>query len=108
MWVEFGDTATGFVTTDVHDSDREIVHFDSIAQLMVDADGTSVAGWTARSNELDWDRNTIAFRLLFGSEAGEQRAYFTEAATGTICDLRIDGPDELAISATSETPPQGR
>lgn len=106
VWVEFDEPATGFVTAEVYDSDREVVQFDSIAHLMVDADGNSVAGWTATGNDLAWDRNTIAFRVLFGSEAGERRAYFTEAATGTICNLRIDGPDDLAISSTSEVPPQ--
>src|SRR6187402_3122978 len=65
VWVEFDDPATGLVTTDVYDSDREVVQFDSIAHLMVDADGDSVAGWTATGNDLAWDRNTIAFRVLF-------------------------------------------
>ena len=106
VWVEFDDPATSLVTTEVYDSDREVVQFDSIAHLLVDADGNGVAGWTATGNDLSWDRNTVAFRVLFGSEAGEQRAYFTEAATGTICNLRIDGPDDLSISSTSEAPPQ--
>jgi hypothetical protein len=43
--------------------------------------------------------------VRFGSEAGEARAYFTEAGPGTICNLSIRGPDQLSISATSETPP---
>ena len=106
VWVEFDDPATDFVTGEVYDSDREVVQFDSIAHLMVDADGDSVGGWTTTGNDLTWDRNAIAFRVLFGSEAGKQRAYFTEAASGTICNLRIDGTDDLAISSTSEVPPQ--
>jgi len=106
IWVEFSDASTGVVVSDVYDSSREIVHFDSIAHAMVDLDGVSVAGWTATDNDLAWDQNTIAFSVLFGSEAGERRAYFTETSTGTICDLKIEGPNQLAISPTSETPPQ--
>jgi hypothetical protein len=76
-WVEFEDSSAGFVTSEVYDSDREIVQFDGIAHAMVDADGTSIAGWTTAGNDLDWDQNSIAFRVLFGSEGGGRRAYFT-------------------------------
>jgi hypothetical protein len=43
--------------------------------------------------------------VRFGTEEGERRAYFTEAGPGTICNLRVAGPDVLFISASSETPP---
>ena len=103
VWVEFNDAE---ITSEVYESDREIVHFDSIALAMVDLDGVGVAGWTTAGNELDWAQSTMAFRVLFGSEAGERRAYFTETRTGTICDLKVEGPNQLSIYPTSEPPPQ--
>ena len=106
VWVDFMDADTGFVTAEVHDSNREVVRFDSNASAMVNATGTSVAGWTTLGNDLAWAGNSVAFRVRFGSELGERRAYFTETDSGTICDLNITGRDQLAISSTSEPPPQ--
>ena len=106
VWVDFIDDDTGFATAEVHDSNREVVRFDSNGSAMVDASGTRVTGWTTRGNDLDWDRNGVDFRVLFGAEAGERRAYFTETGSGTICDLSIAGPDQLTISSTNEPPPQ--
>ncbi|HEU4578996.1 MAG TPA: hypothetical protein VFS67_12115 [Polyangiaceae bacterium] len=101
----FVDAETGVMLQDVHDADREIVHFDLQRQAMVSAaTGEAVSGWTTDGNDLRWDRGG-RFRVRFGSEAGEARAYFTEAGPGTICNLSILGPDQLSISATRETPP---
>ena len=105
-WVTFRDDAGAFETHEVHDANREVVRFHATDHAMVAAlDGTSVSGWTATGNDLAWDINPVAFRVLFGSEDGERRAYFTETRTGTICDLRITGPDQLSIFATDEPPP---
>lgn len=101
----FVDPETGVRLQDVRDADREIVHFDIQSQAMVSAaSGDAVSGWVTDGNDLRWDRGG-SFRVRFGSEAGEGRAYFTEAGPGTICNLSISGPDQLSISATSETPP---
>jgi hypothetical protein len=105
-YVAFIDCTTGFRTDEVHDVDREIVHFDAALQAMVSAaSGDSVGGWTVAGADLDWSRSGVSFRVRFGTEAGERRAYFTEAGPGTICNLNVAGPDVLYISGTSETPP---
>lgn len=105
-YVTFIDCTTGFRTDEVRDADREVVHFDSDTAAMVSAaSGESVSGWTVAGADLDWSRSGVRFRVRFGTEAGERRAYFTEAGPGTICNLTVAGPDVLFISATSETPP---
>ena len=101
----FVDPETGVRLQEVRDADREIVRFDLQRLAMVSAaTGDAVSGWRTDGNALRWDRGG-SFRVRFGSEAGEARAYFTEAGPGTICNLSIQGPDQLSISATSETPP---
>jgi hypothetical protein len=105
-YVTFIDCTTGFRTDEVHDADREVVHFDAALEAMVSAaSGDRVSGWTVAGADLDWSRSGVSFRVRFGSEAGERRAYFTEAGPGTICNLNLAGPDLLYISGTSETPP---
>jgi hypothetical protein len=105
-YVTFVDCTTGFSSDEVFDADREIVYFDSSLQAMVSAaSGDRVGGWTVAGADLDWSQSGVNFRVRFGSEAGERRAYFTEAGPGTICDLNVAGPDVLFISGTSETPP---
>jgi hypothetical protein len=105
-FVVFTEPGTGFMTTEVHDADREVVHFHAELAAMVSAlNGTSVDGWDANGTDLSWSRSGISFRVRFGTEEGERRAYFTEAGPGTICNLRILGTDQLSISGTSETPP---
>lgn len=105
-FVPFADEATDFETLDVHDATRDVVRFDAALGAMVSADGSAVVpGWAVMGNELSWSRSGVAFRVRFGTELGERRAFFTEAAAGTICDLRLYGPDQLGISGTSELPP---
>lgn len=105
-FVTFVDPESDFSTVEVYDADREVVHFDAALSAMISPQsGDVVPGWNARGSDLSWGRSSIAFRVRFGTEAGERRAYFTETDRGTICDLTISGPDLLSISATSETPP---
>ena len=105
-YVTFVDPDSGFSTVEVHDADRQIVHFDAELQAMIwSTNGDAVGGWSTRGSDLSWDRSGVAFRVRFGTEAGERRAYFTETARGTICNLTITGPESLAINATSELPP---
>ena len=105
-FVRFTDPASAFVTGEVHDADREVVHFDPALGAMIgSASGDRVSGWTTNSLDLSWSRSGVAFRVRFGTEQGERRAYFTETATGTICNLNISGPDLLSISGTDEPPP---
>jgi hypothetical protein len=102
----FVDADSGLSTQDVYDVERQIVRFAAHTQAMVWADsGDSVSGWSTRGNDLRWARGG-AFRVRFGEEGGERRAYFTEADRGTICDLEISAPEQLSLSPSSETPPQ--
>jgi hypothetical protein len=102
----FVDPDSGVRTADVRDVDRQIVHFDPQREAMVwAASGDPVGGWVADGNELRWARGG-AFRVRFGTEAGERRAYFTEADRGTICDLEISAPEQLSLRPSSETPPR--
>ena len=101
----FQDEVSDFETAEVHDADREVVQFDVGTSSMA-TDGAAVGGWTTRGNDLSWERSGVAFRVRFGTEDGERRAYFTETGSGTICDLRFTPPDRLNIYATSEFPPE--
>ena len=105
-WIYSGDKQPRFSETGNGEKTYTVIRFDSNGSAMVNASGTRVTGWTTQGNDLDWDRNGVDFRVLFGAEAGERRAYFTETGSGTICDLSIAGPDQLTISSTSEPPPQ--
>lgn len=101
--VLFTDADTGFATADVYDATREVVRFDAERQAMVSsATGDAVSGWATNGTDLG---PFGAFRVRFGSEGGQRRAYFTEAGNGTLCDLVLSGPEMLSIYATSERPP---
>lgn len=105
-YVTFVDPASGFSTADVHDADRQIIHFDAERQALIwSTSGDAVSGWSTRGSDLSWNRSGVAFRVRFGTEAGERRAYFTETDRGTICNLTLTGPETLGISPTGETPP---
>lgn len=105
-YVTFVDPDSGFSTVEVHDADRQVVHFDAERQAMIwSTSGDAVGGWSTRGSDLSWSRSGVAFRVRFGTESGERRAYFTETDRGTICNLAITGPESLAISATGEVPP---
>jgi len=104
--VTFVDPDTGFATTDVHDVEREVVRFDAATGAMIAAaSGFTVSGWATDGNDLDWSGSSVAFRVRFGTEEGERRAYFTETSNGTICDLELLGPENLRVFATPERPP---
>lgn len=101
--VVFRDPDSMFTTADVYDATREIVHFDAEREAMVSArTGDSVSGWVTRGNDLG---PSGSFRVRFGTEGGQRRAYFTETSNGTICDLDLSGPEALNIYATSQRPP---
>jgi hypothetical protein len=42
--------------------------------------------------------------VRFGTKDGQRRAYFTEAAAGTICDVEIVG-GQVSITPTTVTVP---
>jgi hypothetical protein len=101
--VVFRDPDSDFGTADVYDATREIVRFDAERAAMVSATtGDSVSGWMTDGNDLG---PVGAFRVRFGSEGGQRRAYFTETGNGTICNIVLSGPERVDIYGTSERPP---
>ena len=102
----FVDPSSGVETQSVRDADRDVVFFQQESRSMIWSESADeVSGWITEGNELHWDRSGVALRVRFGTEAGNRRAFFTEADAGTICDLEIRAPEQLSISATRETPP---
>ncbi len=99
----FSDPDSDYSTTDVREVDEQIVRFDTVARTMIWAE-TDVAfeGWDVNGNFLNTARS---FQVRFGMVDGEQRAYFTETTTGTICDLEVPS-GSLSIRATNTPVPQ--
>lgn len=100
--VNFTDTATSVSTKDVRESQRRIVNFDSTTSSLIwTLSGQKFTGYPVSGNFIGVDRK---FQVIFGTEAGERRAYFTEAATSTICVIEVVN-GQLVISGTSEKVP---
>jgi hypothetical protein len=94
----FTDPVSGFMTSDVRDVQRQIVRFDVASNSLIwVGDGRSFSGYPASGLFIGADRS---FQVRFGTEDGERRAYFTETATETICDIEIVG-GQLAITGTN-------
>ncbi len=90
------------MTSDVRDVQEQIVRFDITSNSLIwTADGRSFPGYPVSGNFVRADRN---FQVRFGTKDGERRAYFTETASATICDIEIVG-GQLVISATNVTVP---
>lgn len=99
----FTDSSTGVSTSDVRDVQEQIVRFDVANNALIWAvDGRSFSGYPVDGNFIRSDRH---FQVRFGSRDGQRRAYFTETATGTICDVEVVG-SALVISPTNVTVPQ--
>jgi len=98
----FTDPASGFQTSDVYDSDNELIRFETNeealwwvpANLLFD-------GWLPDGNFLDAGR---LYQVRFGSVDGQMRAYFTESGRGTLCDLSVVD-NVLQIEPTNLLPP---
>ncbi len=100
--VVFQDPDSDFSTTDVMDVDGEIVQLDGArGELIWVADGTTAGGWDINGNLL----GNGFFTVAFGTENGQRGAYFTETATATICNIRVDNGNIL-ISPTTVLVPQ--
>lgn len=101
--VVFRDGSTGTTTTTVLDVDTEQMRFDRrTGRLLWVATGASFAGWPAADPFLDLNHD---FQVRFGTVNGERVAFFTETATGTICDLSVVGGN-LVIEPTNVQVPQ--
>jgi hypothetical protein len=95
----FADPSSSFSTKDVHDVKDHIVNFDtSTNSLIWSLTGQKFTGYPVSGNLIGG-----TFQARFGTKDGDCRAYFTEAATGTICDIEVSGGG-IAISPTPTTP----
>ncbi len=101
--VTFMDSATGFSTTDIRDVQDQIVRFDTAGMLVWAADGSRFPGYPVSGNFIT---GAGTFQVRFGMSGGERRAYFTETATATICDIEVSG-GRLSISPTNVPVPGG-
>jgi hypothetical protein len=74
------------------------VRFDVTSNSLIwAADGRSFSGYPVSGLFIRADR---FFQVRFGIKDGERRAYFTETAATTICDVEIVG-GQLVITATN-------
>jgi hypothetical protein len=102
--VVFVDPDTDFETTDVFDVERDVVHFTDAGRMIhADAD-LAFPGWPASGNNVG---RFGEFRIRFGDDDGERRAFFTEADPPTICDIEVEEEDELRVYSTSQLVPTG-
>jgi hypothetical protein len=100
----FIDPASTFSTSDVRDVQEQIVRFNTANDSMIwAADGHSFSGFPVSGNFVRSDKN---FQIRFGTKDAERRAYFTESASGTICDIEIVNNQPI-ISPTNVVVPGG-
>jgi len=84
----FTDTANSFSTSDVRDVGEQIMRFDTASNSMIwMLNGQSYAGYPVIDGS--FIRADKFFQVRFGTVNGDRRAYFTEAARGTICDVEV-------------------
>ena len=97
----FTDPMGGFTTTDVRDSEGEVVRFTVDGLLVWPPTMATFGGFPVVGNIIG---PTQGFEVRFGTEGGQRRAYFTERGPGTICDIDlINGM--INVSPTSKTVP---
>jgi hypothetical protein len=103
----FTDPSSSFSTSDVRDVQdvpEQIVRFDVASNSLIwKADGRSFPGYPVSGNFVASDKH---FQIRFGTKDGERRAYFTETASATICDIAVTG-GQLMISPTNVKVPGG-
>ena len=98
----FAEPENDLRTTAVHDIHGEIVRVNRVSNALVwEENGESYFPGQFFVNNQYWLGNTQFFQVRFGTENGIRRAYFTETATGTICDLRLSSSANLQIFPTS-------
>jgi hypothetical protein len=99
--VVFTQAATGFMTSDVRDSEGDVVRFDTAGNLIWVPTGARFSGFPATGNLLG---PTQGFEVRFGTENGTRAAYFTERGPSTICDIDVVN-GMLNVSPTTRTVP---
>jgi hypothetical protein len=91
----FTDPVFTVTTSDVRDVQEQIVQFDTTSgSLIWKATNQSFPGYSVSGNLING-----TFQVQFGIKDGERRAYFTDAATGTVCDIEVVN-SRLVISPT--------
>ncbi len=96
----FTDPKTGYLTTDIYDFNGDIIRINTRDHSMIWLqNGSSYfeGRYTVTGDQLL--RDDQFFQVRFGTEGGQRKAFFTEAAKKTICDIRLVG-DNLRIFAT--------
>lgn len=108
----FTDSATGFSTTDVLDSDGQMIRVNTANELIWVADGTRFPEFiAAASNTIGYHHaGDTYFQIRFGTKAGERRAYVTWPdgrlqGAATILDLWVDARGDLKVTETNVTVP---
>lgn len=97
----FMDPVSNFSTTDVRDSEGDVVRFTVDGRLVWTPTMAAFGGYPVAGNLIG---STQGFEIRFGTESGQRRAYFTERGPGTICDIDlINGM--INVSPTSQTVP---
>ena len=97
----FVDPMGGFSTSDVRDSEGDVVRFTVDGSLVWPPTMATFGGFPVTGNFIG---STQDFQIRFGTEGGQRRAYFTERGPGTICDIDlINGM--INVSPTSQTVP---
>ncbi|GJM24610.1 MAG: hypothetical protein DHS20C16_10250 [Phycisphaerae bacterium] len=104
VFAKIQDPDSDFETNEVRDVDGEIMQFDTETEELVwQLDGTRIANWRVNGTLLIFGNST--FQARFGTENGERRAFFTEVAPPTICDLVVNN-GALNIFSTNTPVPQ--
>jgi hypothetical protein len=113
----FTDSATGFSTTDLRDSQEQILQLTTGGELVWAADGTRLPGYRVTYFTADGKVSFIegkicpewcAFEVRFGTRGGEWRAYLTvdygHWNPGTLVDVEVAG-GALVVTETELYPP---
>ena len=112
--VVFSDAGSGFSTTDLRDSQEQILQLNTSGQLIWAADGTRIPGYGVQSDSgVTFINGRICpedcvFEVRFGAKDGERRAYLTvdygHYNPGTVVDVEVSG-GALLVTETSLYPP---
>jgi len=98
------DPSSSFSTQEVRDVQDHIVNFDlTTSSLIWKLTGQKFSGYPVSGNFIGSDRK---FQVRFGPKDDGCHAYFTEAASGTICDIEVAN-GQAVISPTSQAVPAG-
>lgn len=97
----FNDPRGGFSTSDVRDSEGDVVRFTVDGRLVWPPTMATFAGFPVAGNFIG---PTQGFEIRFGTENGQRRAYFVERGPDTICDIDVVN-GMINVSPTSRTVP---